>query len=506
MAYIFRRKIMKIAIVGGGVSGGSTLKSIIDHSNFTMEDQVHVFEPREFLGVGLPYSPDDESVMLNISPDSLSVVESNPFDFTEWLDENYEEPMNFEDLVSRPRYGKYLTERFEPYFNHCQVTHFQTTVQDIEVLDRDTNKKNTQSKDGHYSYRLKTADGWQNHIYDAVFLAVGHPDYADYYDLKGTPNYIHNPYPMKDTLGDFSGNEEIGIIGSGATGIDLMRFFTTNYKLKHPLTFYVQDQGFNFADIPYEGRNFQFSFSMDWIAEKRKNGIIPFDLMLATFINDINAEGVDVLKVYTRYKKGDLATIRQAVESKDQELALIHAYNSKLVQFLPHLYNSLSGQDKEFYLDNYHHKLLFFKSRVPYKTFIWLFELLDAGKINIVYGLTEVLPTEDAGFSAVADKTEAVDVFINATGFDSRLATISESLPLIHNLFHKNIILPHFNGRFVLVDWPQAQILNQRFGLMNNLFFYGLLMGGTQHENNDAQLTYQLASQSANWFMDQRII
>lgn len=497
---------MKIAIIGGGISGASALKAMLNHPNFTKEDQIHVFEPRETLGVGLPYSPDDESVMLNISPDALSVVESNPMDFTEWLNVNYDEPTNFEELVSRPRYGEYLAERFAPYANHEQVTHFQTTIEDIQVLDAKTKEIIAESKNGKYLYRLKQADEWHDTIYDAVFLAIGHPEYADYYHLKGTENYISNPYPMNEKLVHLSGDERIGIIGSGATGVDLMRFFSTNYDLKHPLTYYVQDQGFYFADIPYEKEAFSFTFSMAWIAEEKEknNGLIPFALILSTFIEDIKAGGVDVAEIYDRYKKGDLATIRQAVESKDQDLALIHAYNSKLVQFLPHLYNSLSGQDKEFYLANYHRKLLFFKSRVPYQTFKWLFELVDAGKLRVVYDLSEILPQADGSFISIADKEEAVDIFVNATGFDSRLSVASKSMPLIHNLFHKNIILPHFNGQFVLVDWPQAQIINQKFGLMNNLFFFGLLMGGTQHENNDAQLTYQLATQSANWFMNQR--
>lgn len=495
---------MKIAIIGGGISGGSTLKAIIDHPLFKKDDQIHVFEPRERLGVGLPYSPDDESVMLNISPDALSVVKNNPLDFTKWLDENYAEPTNFEDLVSRPRYGKYLAERFAPYSNHEQVAHFHTKIMDIEVLDSSTQEKINEGKENSYVYRLKNTDGWLADIYDAVFVAIGHPEYADYYGLKGTPNYIANPYPMKEKLASLTGNERIGVIGSGATGIDLMRFFMTNYDLKHPLTFYVQDQGFYFADIPYEKESFQFTFSMNWIREQRKDGIIPLDVILSTFIEDIKAEGVDVKEVYNRYKKGDLPTIRRAVETKDQELALIHAYNSKLVQFLPHLYNSLSGQDKEVYLAQYHQQLIFFKSRVPYKTFKWLFELLDAGKLKIVYGLTEILPQEDGSFHALADKKEVVDIFINATGFDSRLSSASKSLPLINNLFRKNIILPHINGRFVLVDWPQAQVINQKFGLMDNLFFFGLLIGGTQHENNDAQLTHQLATRSAQWLMDHR--
>lgn len=501
-----RRKLMKIAIVGAGISGASALKGILDHPNLKIEDEIHIFEPRDILGVGLPYSPDDESVMLNISPDFISVDEKNPLDFTQWLEEHFEEPTNFEDLVSRPRYGQYLQERFAPYFNHKQVTHFQTRIEDIEVLDSKTNQSIFEDKQGSYTYRLKKTEGWHNEIYDAVFLALGHPQYADYYGLDGSKNYIGNPYPMKDQLTGLSPEDRIGIIGSGATGIDLIRFFMTNYHLKHPLTFYVREHSFRFADIPYEKDDFQFTFSMAWIQEKRgkHSGVIPFSIILKTFKDDIQAEGVDVDTVYHKYKTRDLEIIRQAVESKDQDLALIHAYNSKLVAFIPHLYNSLSGQDKEFYLENYHDKLKFFKTRVPYKTFQWMFDLLDQGKIRIVHGISDVHVKDQGGFSMEADRREGVDVLVNATGFNLRLSEVGKSLPLVQNLYHKNIIQPQFDGSFVLIDWPQAQVMNQNFGVLDNLFFFGMLIGGTQHENNDAQLTYQLATSVATWFMDQQ--
>ena len=497
---------MKVAIVGAGISGASALKAIIDHPNFKKDDQIHVFEPRDILGAGLPYSPDDESVMLNISPDSISVDEKNPLDFTQWLEEHFEKPMNFEDLVSRPRYGRYLKERFAPYFNHKQVSHFQTKIKDLEVLDRTTKQPLYESKDGSFCYRLKTSDGWQEDIYDAVFLAIGHPEYADYYELNGTENYIGNPYPMQDKLTGFSEDNRIGIIGSGATGIDLMRFFNLNYHLNQPLTFYVREHGFRFADIPYEQDDFQFTFSMDWIKEQRAkhDGVIPFAKILATFKNDIKAEGVDVDTIYHKYKKRDLDSIRQAVETKDQELALIHAYNSQLIAYIPHLYNSLSGQDKEFYLENYHDKLKFFKTRIPYKTFQWIFDLLDEGKLRVVHGLNDIHVKDEGGFTVEADQTEDVDLLVNATGFDLRLSEVGKSLPLIQNLYRKNIIQSQFDGSFVLIDWPQAQVMNQNFGVLDNLFFFGMLIGGTQHENNDAQLTYQLATSVARWFMDQQ--
>lgn len=496
---------MKIAIVGAGISGSSVLKTLITHPNFKKDDQIEVYETRKLLGVGLPYDSDDESVMLNVNPEMLSYDQSNPNDFVEWLHENYEEPYNFEDLVSRPRYGRYLSERFAPYYNHPQVVHHPVEVEDIKVLDAKTDKMVSESKTGAYTYQLKTSGGWRETIYDAVFFSIGHPSYADYYNLTDVKNYVHNPYPMKDVLGNLTGEEKIGVIGSGATGIDLMRFLMTNYELKEPLTFYVPSgEIFNFPNIPLEKEDFQFTFSMDWMeAEKDQHtGNIPLEKIIETFKEDMKDGGVDVKTVYDRYKADDLDAMRSALESNDQELALIHAYNSKLVAFLPYLFNSLSGEDKQRYLNKYHHKLLFFKSRVPNKTFKWLFELLDAGKVRLVEGISEVHPKEDGTFTVVADQTETVDLLINATGFDTKIDHVAQTSKLIHNLYHQEFILPHKQGRFVLVDWPQTQVLNQRFGLMKNVFFFGILIGGIQYENNDAQLTIRQASYSAKWFMD----
>src|SRR5699024_12665034 len=90
-------------------------------------------------------------------------------------------------------------------------------------------------------------------------------------------------------------------------------------------------------------------------------GMIPLDEMIKIFIEDIKQEGVDVKTVYNRYKADDLKAMRLALESNDQELALIHSYAAKLIAYLPDLFNTLSGEDQERYLNQYHKKLLFFK-------------------------------------------------------------------------------------------------------------------------------------------------
>lgn len=491
---------MRIAVVGAGISGASVVKALLTHSNFKENDQIDIFEPRKILGAGLPYQPsDDESIRLNVPASILSVEPDNPNDFVEWLNENIEEPTNFENLVSRPSFGKYLVDRFKPYFEHKQVTHYQTTVTDLEVLHNDSRNET------NFLYRIKTEEGWSDTIYDAVFFAVGHPPYNDYYDLKGTKNYIHHPYPTNEKLSNLDSTQKIGIVGSGATGMDLMRYLHLHYDLKHPLTFFDPNPPFNFVNIPYNGE-LTFSFSKEWIAaEKLKhNGYIPFERMAETFKEDMAAGGLDDPKaVYEKYKASTFDLKRVAFESNDQELALMQTYSGKLVALLPHLFNALSGEDKAYYLENYHSKVLFIKSRVPNLTYKWLFELYDEGKLRAVSRLTDIKVQEDGRFLVTSEnQTEKMDVLINATGFTMNLLKVAESSPLIKNLYDKEIIVSHRNGHYILVDWPQCRVMNQKYGLMENIYFFGLLIGGTQYENNDAALTIEQATFSARSFMD----
>lgn len=486
---------MKIAVVGAGVSGASVVRALLTHPNFTSNDQIDVFEPKDTLAVGLPYNPyDDEAIRLNVTPDRLSVISDKPNDFIEWLEENIKEPTNFEDLVSRPTYGKYLLDRFIPYFEDEKVQHIQETVTDLDILEQDSSLR----------YRLKTDSGWLDTVYDAVFFTIGHPPYNDYYQLAGTENYIHNPYPMHEKLSAIDPNKKIGVVGSGATAMDLMRYLHLHFDLKHPLTFYDPNPPFNFVDIPYDGE-LPFTMSKEWISEEKKkhNGFIPFERILEVFKEDMAEGGLDNPRaVYEKYQESTFALKREAFEKNDQELALMQAYSSDLVELLPHLFNALSGDDKVFYLENYHSKLLFIKSRVPNLTYKWLFELYDAGKLRVVGGLEDIQLQEDGHFMVRANETEELHLLINATGFNMAIEKISERSELIHHLFEKEIILPHRNGKFILVDWPETRVMNQRYGLMKNMIFLGLLIGGTQHENNDAGLTIDQATYSATAFMD----
>ena len=166
----------------------------------------------------------------------------------------------------------------------------------------------------------------------------------------------------------------------------------------------------------------------------------------------------------------------------------------------------MSGEDQQEYMEKVHPVMMFFKAKVPYYSYQWLFELIDAGKVETVAGLKEVNVLDDGRFQFITEhgKVEEADIVVNATGFINNIEQLTNHSPLIKNLFHRRLIMPHVNGKFILVDWPQCRVINQQYGRMENLFFLGLLIGGTQHENNDAGQTIQQARYTAKAFMDKR--
>lgn len=194
--------------------------------------------------------------------------------------------------------------------------------------------------------------------------------------------------------------------------------------------------------------------------------------------------------------------VQTALDSNDQELALIQAYISDLGPLLPHLFNALSGVEKDMYLKHYHEKLLFFRNLIPHETALNLLKHYKEGKVRLVYGISKIDPQPDHRFKVIANETEYLDILINGTGFQSNLALASQQDELIHSLYKQKLIFLHRNNDFILVDWPRSRIMNQRFGVLDNAFFLGHYIKGAQHENNNAEMITKQAIFSSNRFMD----
>ena len=484
---------MKIGIIGLGASGSNILKNIIDHENFNDKNdkfEIHVFETRQ-PSKGLPYEHDSQSKMLNIRAKKMSANPEDKDHLIRWLKENNIE-LGEEEVPSRNIYGDYLNDFFSQYLNHKQVTLHKAKVIDLSL----------ELQEEKEIYHIKTEESKEYRDFDAVFMCLGHPSYNDFYKLKGVEGYIHTPYRLVEKLDHLDPNLEFGIIGSGASGIDLFRYFMKDKDLSKPLKIFVRSTAFKLAKIEYKGEEISPSITEDWIEDHLdKNNFLPIKDLLKTIKSDFENKQINFFDIYEKYKSESFDIQRDLLKSQDQDFAYIVEYFEILTPLYPYIFGNLSGKDQQIFMDKYDEKLELFRTLTPPKTIEWILEVIDKSKLEVIYDLQEVIKKED-GFEVVCkERSYKTDIIVNATGFDFKLENSFEQNHLLERLVKKDIIQSNEDGRYIDVIWPSCKINSPKYGELENLYALGMWIGGDHYRPNDMRSVLAVTGKVARGFM-----
>lgn len=503
---------MQIAIVGLGVAGNGSLKALIDFKNQHPKQSltIDIYDESTSLGSGFPYQEDDHKLVMNSYAKDLSIEADNPNDLLDWLSYHHKEYCNPGAFIPRAMYGDYLKDRMKHYLDNDHVHIHYQRIQDIQVVDQ-AGSHITGSQEKNYHYQLQTADGhWQNTIYNVVFLNIGHPPYADRYHLMGHSGYIHDPYPVKEKLAAIHPNKKIGIIGSGLTGLDVMRYLQYHYagQLAHSITFFTRSTPFSSVKQgPYDGY-IQATFNMDWIKNQQSahNGYIPLDNILETFMGDMAVNNVDVKRVIDRYSSGSITQIRQELAHYDRDLHIFQIYAGIVTPYLPYIYMGMSVLDRNRYKQEYMPIFEHFRSQMIHEALEDIMQWYDEGKVTFHSKLADIKPCSDGGFELIFENgsSKHVDILVNAAGFESQLLPATQQVVFIKNMVNRDIFTPALDGG-VLVTWPQGQVISQRYGTLDNLFLTGRWIMTTQYGNNNAQMSFAFGQQVAKQFLDRQV-
>ena len=77
--------LVKIAIVGFGVSGAAVLMALETSGKLTADVQVDIFDPNSTHAVGLAYRKDSTHLLLNAFPTAMSLNSKDSSEFSKWL-------------------------------------------------------------------------------------------------------------------------------------------------------------------------------------------------------------------------------------------------------------------------------------------------------------------------------------------------------------------------------------------------------------------------------------
>lgn len=469
---------MKLAIVGMGISGSSVLKHLYDLNALTEEDQVDVYEPRDQIAVGFAYQSDDLLLLMNSYSKRLSLNEANPDEFMEWLATHHPEYVK-DDFVPRPIFGQYVNEKYRPYLDQEAVTWYHQEVKQIRIKD-----------DNHFM--LYTDQQAQGQEYDWIFLTIGHPPYADHYNLLGHDHYIHNPYPVSQTLNQIDPSHKVGIIGSSLTGIDIMHYLQEHYHFDHPVRFFIRYSPFTNVKSRLYPDPIALSIDEQWISEQkeRHQGQIPLKVIFDQIQADMAQNQVDLLASVEKYQNGSVQDVRYQIQQKPIDLQIMQRYVGLLTAYLPDLNMALSPANRQLFHQKYKRLFEHYRTQFPDSKMSLILKWFDQGRLQIISHIDQIQPTDTGQFQITTrDGLQyRMDTVINATGFEQNLVKAGQQVPLIKDLLEQEIIMQNPLGG-IQITWPGAHPISPRYGEIRQMSLSGLVIHQTQFGNNNAQMT-----------------
>jgi uncharacterized NAD(P)/FAD-binding protein YdhS len=223
-----QEKTVRIAIIGGGFSGLSTLLHLLQRTPIPLN--IHLFEKNDNLCKGVAYNTESIAHPLNISANQMGALADSPNDFYVWLKDERINPhlqdlqISPESYLPRMLYGLYLEDLLHQGLEQSKLKKCVTEIVQDEVL-------NLQKKaDGTFLVHTKQQKKWD---VDYVVIAVGVPSSKtltfETHELLRDGRYIHNLWDNQKSnlFRNFeqirkNKNGKIVIIGSGLTSIDVL--------------------------------------------------------------------------------------------------------------------------------------------------------------------------------------------------------------------------------------------------------------------------------------------
>lgn len=185
---------MKIAIIGGGVSG--ILTALHLYTKAPSNISINIFEAsRDQIAKGPAYSTSSLHHLLNVRAHSMSLFFDKPSHFVEWLSGNGYS-YTPDDFVPRQVFGRYVYDVFQKIRAEAGDK--------IKIEERKISS-------------LSDLDG-----YDTVVLAFGNFAPASIPPIRAVQSTLNNYYenPWKLDTSKLLSSESVAVIGTGLTGVD----------------------------------------------------------------------------------------------------------------------------------------------------------------------------------------------------------------------------------------------------------------------------------------------
>lgn len=474
---------MKVAIIGMGTAGVSTLYQLSKHKQFK-NITVDIFDSAEDMGMGKPFQNDSDRLLINLPANQMSLDPENIKDFRKWYKKNDE--FDYGDAKYLPRlvFGHYMKDIMNKIINkNKNVFVHKTKVEDCYVEE-------LANEHGQYKVDICYVEKGESicQKYDYVFMTIGTLPYQDPYQLNGNKGYISEPYPTIKALENVREKDDVVIIGTGLSAVDVIRYVMDNHK-KMPIV--VTSRNADFPTVRGKKYDIQLKHINSKEIEHLKKihkGTIPLKSVTSLLEKECDAQNINVNKMVNRFKKDNVYNLKYDLKNED-EVGHFQSFIEELKHHIAPIWNAMTIEDKQMFLKKYGKHFKRNTNPMPQSSAKQLINWIENGDLIVKEGL-ENIRKYYGKFRLKYKNEETEDSYhfvINATGPKKHISELDEEEHLIQVLENKQIVAAHpFGG--VLVMPFSNEIISPKFGTMPNLKVIGQLTTGVNFDANGVSL------------------
>lgn len=489
---------MDIAIIGFGTSGVSVLRQLTNHKEKLNIKKIYIIQDKkDQFAKGLPYQKDHESLILNVFPKFMSMNPKDKHEFEHYLDQ---QGISFEadDYLPRRIFGDYSQSLYEELLENNN---------EIEIVNQEVIKIEIEDKQYRLIYK-----NTESILVDSVQLTLGHVAYNDPYQLKHCDQFIYNPYPVEEKLSNLQANQNVAIIGTGLSALDIMTYLKRDNESRPVDMFSLEGLA-----RTVRGHNYQDKINLEYLSSEQLAAFadqldrpLTADDIMNQFKKEVTEHGVD-FDYFWNERVND--TI-ESLEKDFEQISDLNTLQTIIMAFknnLNPLWDRLSEEEKGLYMKKYNGKITLYGAPIPAKRAKEIIDYTKEGTLRIVGGAEDIKWIDEGNsFSIKANSNvyDRYDYIINATGQNVVIKKqMDEQSTLVKQLVNDRIAEPYDFGGFK-VDYPTYSLIHPDKGILPTFKVYGQLSSGIDLYNNSiAKLTASTKlgiEEMVKWYSEQQ--
>lgn len=466
----------KVAIIGMGVTGISVLREWTREKEKGRAVDITVFGDKKTFGRGVPYQQEDHSIIMNQPASLATMIPEKKYDFVNWLKENGE--VNPSKLYSpRAVFGEYMKERMEMWLERSQAKIVKEKVKKIKVLAEDS---------------FQVVSPSLNKKFDYIHLCIGISPYNDHYELVDYPEFIRDPFPLKESMRTIPKNARIGVLGTGLTSVDIIRYVE---KRRPDLKLSLYSPSGRFKTTRGTTISYKYKYFTKKNIEKARNkghGWVPLDTYLNWMKKEIESQDVQIESAWWYQDFGSKESIKRNLR-EPYELGVVQTLILGLDSMLTDIWSTLTNEDRHRFVTEYGEIWDKVRSSFPKESGELLVAEWENKSIHVYSQIKNVVKKSNT-FEIILEnkKSKEVEYLINGMGNTRNVNFQLKEMALLEQLLNERVIQPEkFGG--IQVKMPDLSVVSQRYGVLDRFKAHGPLISGIQFGNNSTDILSETA-------------